>query len=107
MCNVRVTPLVVSAGFVRVPQAFSDQVIPLASLPLRLGPAGPSAMRVEAAFLALSRKKGAAGQARLSARHRFRMAHGNRFHPVRALWGAACAVSLACALVTVQRLFGG
>jgi hypothetical protein len=103
MCGVPVTPLVVSAGFVRVPQAFSDQVIPLASLPARLGPVGPSSRRVEQAFLELSRRKDTFGQGRLSARHRRRMAHGHRFDPVRALW-VASVISLACALLAVEQL---
>jgi Nuclease-related domain len=103
MSGVPVTPLVVSAGFVRVPQAFSDQVIPLASLPARLGPVGPSSRRVEEAFLELSRQKEASGQGRLSARHRRRMAQGHRFDPVRALW-VASVISLACALLAVEQL---
>jgi hypothetical protein len=98
-----VTPLVVSAGIVRVPQAFSDQVIPLASLPARLGPTGPSSQRVEQAYIEFSRKKGASGQVGLSARHRYRMAHGHRFDPVRALW-VASVISLACALLALQHL---
>lgn len=102
ICGVPVTPLVVSAGFVRVPQAFSDRVIPLASLPARLGPAGPSSQRVEQAFLDLRRRKEAMGQGRLSARHPRRMAHGHRFNPIRALW-VASAISLACALVAVEQ----
>lgn len=102
ICGVPVTPLVVSAGFVRVPQAFSDQVVPLASLPARLGLTGPSSQRVEQAFLELSRRKDATGQGRLSARHRRRMAHGERFDPIRALW-VASAISLACALVAVEQ----
>jgi hypothetical protein len=78
-------------------------VIPLASLPARLGPTGPSSQRVEQAFLELSRRKEATGQGRLSARHRRRMAYGRRFDPVRVLW-AVSAISLACALVAVERL---
>ncbi len=102
MCGVPVTPLVVSAGFVRVPQAFSDQVVPLPSLPARLGPVGPSSQRVEQAFHDLSRRKEASGQGRLSARHRHRLTHGQRFDPVRALW-VASVISLACALVAVEQ----
>jgi hypothetical protein len=103
ICGVPVTPLVVSAGFIRVPQAFSDQVIPLASLPARLGPAGSSTQRVEQAFLDLGRRKEAAGQGRLSARHRRRMVHAYRFDPVRALW-VASVISLVCAAIALLQL---
>lgn len=58
------------------------------------------------AFEDLSRRKVAWGQMALSARHGHWMTHRRRFDPVRALW-VGSVVSLACALVTAQRLLFG
>jgi hypothetical protein len=106
ICHVPVTPLVVSAGFLQVPPELADRVMPLASLPAFLGPPGPPTGRIARAFEELARRKAAWGQAALSAQHRRWMAHGRRFDPVRALW-VGSVVSLACALLTAQRLLSG
>src|ERR1700757_737152 len=106
LCRVPVTPLVVSDGFLQVPLALADRVVPLANLAAFLGPPGPPTGRIAGAFEALVRRKAAWGQAALSAKHRRWMAHGWRFDPVRALW-VSSIVSLICALVTAQKLLSG
>jgi Nuclease-related domain len=104
--RVPVIPLVVSAGFVRVPDDLGSRVLSLAGLPAVLGPPGPPTGRIESAFAGLARRKASWGQKSLSSRHRQWMAHGRRFNPVRALW-VASAISLVCALWTAERLFTG
>lgn len=104
--RVPVTPLVVSAGYLQVSPELAGRVIPLASLPAFLGPPGSPSGRIARAFEDLSRRKVAWGQMALSARHGHWMAHRRRFDPVRALW-VGSVVSLACALVTAQRLLFG
>lgn len=106
LCRVPVTPLVVSAGFLQVPPELAGRVITLASLPAFLGRPGPPTGRIARAFEELVRRKAAWGQVALGAQHRRWMAHGQWFDLVRALW-VGCLVSLACALVTAQRLVSG
>lgn len=106
LCHVPVSPIVVSAGFLEVPPELASRVMPLASLPAFLGPPGPPTGRVGAAFDELARRKAAWNQQALSARHKRWMTHGRRFDPVRGLW-VASAISLACALITAQKIFAG
>jgi hypothetical protein len=104
ICRVPVTPLVVSAGFLKMPPELDSRVIPLAGLAAALGPPGQPTGRIGRAFSELSRRKAAWGQTALSHRHQRRMQR-RRFDPVRALW-LASALSMACALVMAYRIAG-
>jgi len=101
-----VTPLVISAGFIKAPPEIADRVVSLAGLPAMLGPPGAPTGRMQTAFEALAQLKTGWNQKALATRHKRWMTTSRRFNPVRALW-VASAVSLACAVVVLQRALSG
>ena len=86
-----VTPPVISAGFIKAPPEIAD---------------GAPTGRIQTAFEELAQLKTGWNQKALATRHKRWMTTSRRFNPVRALW-VASAVSLACAVVVLQRALSG
>lgn len=106
LCRIPITPLVVSAGFLRVSSGLENLVIPLASLPSVIGPPNCQSEKVLGAFAYLSKLKTSSSQERLSKSHKIKMIYGNKFSLVRTLL-VACIVSFGCFLVSAYQMFSG
>ncbi len=102
--RVPITPLIVTAGYLKASPELAPMICSLAALPALLGPPGLLSERIERAFRDLEKTKAAWTQKPLAKRHINSMKNDRRFHPARVLW-VASAVSLACALMTAERLF--
>jgi hypothetical protein len=76
----------------------------VAGLSALSGSPGPLSARIERAFHGLEQTKSAWSQTTIARGHINWMKNDRRFHPARALW-VASAVSLACALLTAERIF--
>ena len=102
--HVPITPLIVTAGSLTASPELAPMICSVAGLPAVLGSPGPLSARIERAFHDLEQTKAAWNQTTLARRHINSMKNDRRFHPARVLWFAS-ALSLACALLTAERIF--